>query len=608
MTIIATPANSGVAEPVTFRVTVAADNSTTPAGVVRFSEGATDYGIFGLDGYGRAECLISSLPVGDHTISAAFTSATGDYQDSSNSCVQHVEARAARVEMYLDSATGHVVMSCPTPNVRIFYRASPIQFFTPTHTGNNAGPGTSIYSANSTVIVSPGETWHVRALAWVSGLSDSYTSDLLAENFDAPTFSSNNPPIDAHRREGFGYDGMGNRRGISTLPNRGSVTFTNRSNGLNEYAAWVSGVSYDANGVVTNEGSFTASFNALHQPISISHGTSYVWFGYDPLGRCVKRWTGASGVPGSNPAAYFYYDGWDMIQDGSSSTKIDRRYVHGAGVDEIVADWSPSRGWSYHHSDAQGNCILLTGGSANIIEQYAYDAFGKPYFYNANGNQLEDLNAVGNRFLFTGREWLADLQLYDYRNRLYHPELGRFIQPDPKEFDAGDYNLYRYCHNDPVNRNDPFGLDTTVVWSNEGNRDLHEPVVVKNGFEYTAVTEPSLNVTVSPAAPNGDVVATVHYKIDVRYSDNVGPHNKEVQKKEPDHAREMDKWRDERGKPATDKLARHDGPLQGKSPEKVKEMVDHRLRGSFNDAASESHKKHDVIGDHLIKHPDGIRY
>ena len=88
----------------------------------------------------------------------------------------------------------------------------------------------------------------------------------------------------------------------------------------------------------------------------------------------------------------------------------------------------------------------------------------------------------GNRFLFTGREWselgsrdidgraerprerartsqwLTDLRLYDFRNRMYQPELGRFLQPDPKEFAAGDYNLYRYCHNDPVNRSDPFGL------------------------------------------------------------------------------------------------------------------------------------------------------
>ncbi|MEN3369318.1 MAG: hypothetical protein V7609_1461 [Verrucomicrobiota bacterium] len=89
---------------------------------------------------------------------------------------------------------------------------------------------------------------------------------------------------------------------------------------------------------------------------------------------------------------------------------------------------------------------------------------------------------VGNRFLFTGGEWselgsrdidgqaerpserarasqwLSDLKLYDYRNRMYQPELGRFLQPDPKQFAAGDYNLYRYCHNDPINKTDPMGL------------------------------------------------------------------------------------------------------------------------------------------------------
>jgi RHS repeat-associated protein len=55
-------------------------------------------------------------------------------------------------------------------------------------------------------------------------------------------------------------------------------------------------------------------------------------------------------------------------------------------------------------------------------------------------------------------QWLSELKLYDYRARLYNPELGRFMQPDPKDFAAGDYNLYRYCHNDPVNHTDPTGL------------------------------------------------------------------------------------------------------------------------------------------------------
>jgi RHS repeat-associated protein len=70
---------------------------------------------------------------------------------------------------------------------------------------------------------------------------------------------------------------------------------------------------------------------------------------------------------------------------------------------------------------------------------------------------------VKTRFLFTGREWISDMRIYDYRARMYQPELGRFLQPDPQEFDAGDYNLYRYCHNDPVNKSDPTGLKEELV-------------------------------------------------------------------------------------------------------------------------------------------------
>ena len=55
-------------------------------------------------------------------------------------------------------------------------------------------------------------------------------------------------------------------------------------------------------------------------------------------------------------------------------------------------------------------------------------------------------------------EFITSHILVINRVRLYQPELGRFLQPDSKEFGAGDYNLYRYCHNDPVNKSDPTGL------------------------------------------------------------------------------------------------------------------------------------------------------
>jgi RHS repeat-associated protein len=64
-----------------------------------------------------------------------------------------------------------------------------------------------------------------------------------------------------------------------------------------------------------------------------------------------------------------------------------------------------------------------------------------------------------NRFLYTGREFLKEANLYDYRNRVYSAELGRFHQSDPIRFDAGDGNLYRYVGNSVSDKIDPFGLD-----------------------------------------------------------------------------------------------------------------------------------------------------
>ena len=291
--------------------------------------------------------------------------------------------------------------------------------------------------------------------------------------------------MDAMRAEVFEYDKMGNRMGTHDLVGRGPTNFTRDNNGLNQYASWTPSVIKQdddmggdwgspghANGVTMQDGWITASFNALNQPMAMwcpTYGSSFLWFGYDPLGRCVKRWMGSDtgNAPNSNPATYLYYDGLNLVQEGSSAVIATRIYVHGAGVDQIVASQVSSGEWRYHHYDGQGNCILLTDVSGAIREQYDYDAFGMPYYHSAFGGRLGGSAQWGNRFLFTGREWLQDLRIYDYRARQYQPELGRFLQPDPKEFSAGDYNLYRYCHNDPVNKSDPTGLEQIagdIIW------------------------------------------------------------------------------------------------------------------------------------------------
>jgi RHS repeat-associated protein len=83
--------------------------------------------------------------------------------------------------------------------------------------------------------------------------------------------------------------------------------------------------------------------------------------------------------------------------------------------------------------------------------------FGQPTILTSDLQPLT-FSALGNRFLFTGREYLAALNLYDYRNRVYSPALGRFLQTDPIGFAAGDENIYRYVSNDPAGLADALGL------------------------------------------------------------------------------------------------------------------------------------------------------
>ena len=66
-------------------------------------------------------------------------------------------------------------------------------------------------------------------------------------------------------------------------------------------------------------------------------------------------------------------------------------------------------------------------------------------------------NLIGNPYMFTGRRFDRETELYYYRARYYNPYIGRFLQTDPIGYGDG-INWYNYCGNNSVGRTDPSGL------------------------------------------------------------------------------------------------------------------------------------------------------
>lgn len=193
---------------------------------------------------------------------------------------------------------------------------------------------------------------------------------------------------------------------------------------------------------------------------SINAGATTTQFAYDALRRLVKR-----SVNGS-PSRYYLYDGERIIFEYNAAGGVVGRNVYGKGIDEILMRTATGLNGGqpyYYQQDHLGSVTHLTNATGTVIEKYRYDAFGAPTFYNASGTDI-GATAYGNSFLFTGRRLLS-WDTYEYRARIYNMYLGRFMSEDPKLYDAGDYNLFRYCHNDPVDLTDPMGLETLVIYN-----------------------------------------------------------------------------------------------------------------------------------------------
>jgi len=109
----------------------------------------------------------------------------------------------------------------------------------------------------------------------------------------------------------------------------------------------------------------------------------------------------------------------------------------------------------FYHFDGQGNVLALSNASGELLNTYAYEAFGKDL--NLSSDAQNSLRFGGGLGLFTDD---ASGLVY-MRARFYDPSIGRFLSVDPLALSLGT-GLYAYAGNNPVNYSDPSGFDPVV--------------------------------------------------------------------------------------------------------------------------------------------------
>ena len=121
----------------------------------------------------------------------------------------------------------------------------------------------------------------------------------------------------------------------------------------------------------------------------------------------------------------------------------------------------------YFTKNLQGDIIGIYDNTGNIVVKYSYDAWGNHTIFDADGNYVgkETADFIGNinPFRYRGYFFDSETNFYYLNSRYYDPEIKRFISADSIDIikatpDAlTDKNLYAYCDNNPVMREDNDG-------------------------------------------------------------------------------------------------------------------------------------------------------
>jgi RHS repeat-associated protein len=241
-------------------------------------------------------------------------------------------------------------------------------------------------------------------------------------------------------------------------------------------------LSYDNNGNLITDGTYTYSWNARNQLQTVSNtagGTILANYSYDASGRRTSKAI-LSGT--TTTTTGFTYDGANFVQElnrsgtptSPNTTNDIRATLITAGVDEALARMTGSGAAAQVLSlatDGNNNTLHTSDQAQTQNTAYTYEAYGRATSTNSTDSNSQqytgrELDIKSSATAPTNNNPLNSGGLMYYRARYYLPGCARFISEDPIGWASGQTNNYAYVGGNPVSFLDPLGLaDHSYTWT-----------------------------------------------------------------------------------------------------------------------------------------------
>lgn len=211
---------------------------------------------------------------------------------------------------------------------------------------------------------------------------------------------------------------------------------------------------FDGDGRCTQDDRYGYLWNAMGQLLEVRTLPTFATImkqSFDPAGRVLRRTE-------NNDTYRQAFIGNRLLERQMDNGQSLVQFTLGAGVDEVILE---SNGANHYPLQDASSTVVANADDANVIERYSYAPFGGALIWAPDGVTARSISTIGGIPRFAGHLLLSS-GLYDARARVYDPQLGRFLQPDPFGYVNSDC-LYTYAHHSPVDFVDPTGEVALLV-------------------------------------------------------------------------------------------------------------------------------------------------